>query len=240
MTAPWWTLLLSAVVGGAAGGLVSGAFLAQRKDPHPTRAAGAAVAQEAPPPTAEDEHETLERLQRAEHRIALLTAALQKEERNELLAEDEDGATPTDGGSDATDVADPVFEAAVLDIIDREQERKEEERASWRRQLQVQRGSRYAAELTEPLQLSPEQQADVSQAVVEYFEKWRTLREDNSAERPATRNEWRATRDRMNQTFDEKLRTILRPDQAATYDALPADQKVGWRRERPQSDNAAR
>lgn len=181
----------------------------------------------------EEENELASRLRTLEHRIGLVTAALQKQkDTGSLAAPAEAGVAPSERG-DSTDVADPVFEAAVLDIVDRERERKDEEQAVWRKKLQAERGRRLANELTDSLQLNAQQEAEIAQAVTDYFEQMRALREDTSPNQPATRKEWREQRDRMNQASDDKLRQILSPEQFAKYEALSPDEKLGGGRRAP-------
>ena len=144
------------------------------------------------------------------------------------------GGLPT---GDPTDVADPVFEAAVLDIVDRENERKKSEGKAWRKQLQTETSKRYASELTESLQLSHDQQEQVAAVVADYFERLAALRDQDAPSRPATRLEWRAAHERVNQSIDERLSNILSPAQLASYEALEPEQKLGFGRRPRQHEN---
>lgn len=177
----------------------------------------------------DEEADTEARIRRLEHRLALVTAALQKERASPRQDESDGNELSLDGETnDARDVADPVFEAAVLDIVDRERERKEEERATWRKQLHGERGKRYATELAESLQLTEQQQDELAQTVAEHFEHWRALREDESPDRPATRSEWRKVREQLNGELERSLKTILGPEQFARYEELDPEKKLGW------------
>lgn len=178
----------------------------------------------------EKDSKLADRLRTVEHRIALLTAAMQKSD----VKDDSDDHDVVDlKTGDSTDVADPVFEAAVLDIVDRERERKDEEQVVWRKKLQDERGRRLAGELTSSLQLNPQQETEIAQAVADYFDQMRVLRDSESPDQPVTRKERREQRDKMNQAADEKLKQILSPEQFQKYETLDPDEQLGFGRRSP-------
>ncbi len=192
-------------------------------------------------PEDETDDEVTRRLRTLEHRLSVVTAALQKN-KDADFARGGDEAEPQEESerTDSTDVADPVFEAAVLDIMDRERERKAEEQASWRKGLNTERGRRYAGELKASLGLDSEQEAAIAQAVADYFSEMTALREDDSPNRPATRNEWRAFREKMNQEADAKLKAILGAEQYRKYEQLDPDDQLGWGRRRSENRDSQR
>ena len=143
------------------------------------------------------------RIRAVEHRVALLTRALAQGAAGGGDAADEDGLIP----EGASDVADPVFEAAVLDIFDREQERKEEEKNTHRTNLQAQRSKKAASSLASSLSLSDAEQEKVSEVVNDYFQSFRDLRD--SPDRPATRREWRDKAQEMQKAMETRLQEVL-------------------------------
>jgi predicted O-linked N-acetylglucosamine transferase (SPINDLY family) len=168
------------------------------------------------------------RIRDLEHRVSLLTAALSKGGGN---TEDARRALDaSNGGTEFSDVADPVFEAAVLDIFDRQQERKEEEQKEFRTTLRVKQGKQFAAHLGDSLNLNPGQREEIAQAVTRYFETISQLRNDESTDRPVTRKEWREHMDEVNKSADASLAQILDPAQFKAYEALDDDEKLGFGR----------
>jgi len=241
MKSPILIATLCAVVGGGVGSWLTHSWFSPETSKPAARAAAERVVRDDvtnDEPSAGDEA-LAERLRKLEHRLSLVTAALQKSKSGSEAQlpdeEDVDEARPA-----AADVADPVFEAAVLDIMDRDRERKEEEKTTWQKQLQTERSSRYAGQLTEKLTLDSGQQAQVATIVQGHFEQLRALRSEESPQQPTTRNEWRAARDKMNQALDDQLKTVLSTDQYAKYQALDPDDQLGFgRRNRNNQDQAA-
>jgi hypothetical protein len=125
-----------------------------------------------------------------------------------------------------------VFEAAVLDIVDREQERKEEERSTFRAELRQKRSAQFATHLSEKLRLRSDQQEQIARAITEYFEARQEMRDDENPNRPVTRKEWRERMGALSDKADEQLAKILDPDQLTAYEALDEDEKLsrGWGR----------
>lgn len=169
------------------------------------------------------------RIAALERRVTLLTAALARGDASLAKEKDEDGTSLED-----VDVADPVFEAAVLDILDRESERKDGERETRRANLVAQHGQRLSGELTEKLGLAAEQQAEIARVVSEHFEKLRNLRSEDAPERPVTRRDWQKRMEELNQAAQSELEKVLSPAQFEQYQKLdPEDQiSFGWGRGR--------
>lgn len=225
--------LCAGVVGGVAGGWLSHSAFS-REPSRPSSARGMVAQAEAREAAAEedtsDEESALkERLRKLEHRLSLVTAALQKSKGGADEPFTEETGSESERPS-ATDVADPVFEAAVLDIVDRDRERKDEEKATWQKQLHAERGKRYAGELVDKLALSSAQQAEIAKIVEDHFEQLRAMRNDESPEQPSTRKEWRAARDKMNQALDDQLKAVMSADQFEKYQALDPDDQIGFGR----------
>ena len=95
------------------------------------------------------------------------------------------------GSEREADVADPVFEAAVLDIMDRERERADGERETRRAELRTERRQRISESLATNLGLDEPQKARVGELISAHFDSMRALRSDDNPERPVTPREWR-------------------------------------------------
>lgn len=178
-----------------------------------------------------------ERMRKIEHRIALLSHALAQREGRESGQLGDEGDS---GRVVATDVADPVFEAAVLDIMDREESRKTEERDTWRSELRVERSRRFATELQKPLGLSADQRDRVAEVVQAYFQEFQDLRD--SPDRPVTRRQWAERTENLQKTLEEGLKATLTPSQYSAYEALSDEDKIGfgWGRGRARDDRSER
>jgi hypothetical protein len=219
--------LLGAVVGGVAGSVATltlGSSLVASPEPRgkaksKAEEAGAAVGSA----VAGEPSDASGRLSKLEHRLALMTRAL-----SQRVGEPQDDEESQEGllPQGASDVADPVFEAAVLDIMDREQERKTEEQDSYRKELRVERSKRFAAGLSEQLKLSPEEQEKVSQVITDYFESFRQLRD--SPERPVTRREWGEKSAELKATLEKQLQESMSAAQFREYQDLPEEDKIGF------------
>lgn|GEM_PF-1753296 len=170
---------------------------------------------------------TSARLSSLERRVSLLTAALAKAEGGVALR-DEQGTT--------TDVADPVFEAAVLDILDRKEERKESEVSAQRTSERKEQSHRFAKRLGESMglddahQLDEQQQEKIAEVVGSYFDRIREVREGDPSERPVTRSEWRERMSEITRTSETELMAVLNPEQQKKYEALDHDDKIGFGR----------
>lgn len=172
------------------------------------------------------------RLRSLEHRVSLLTAALSRADGGRAIE---------DSAGRGEDVADPVFEAAVLDIMDREGERKvteDSKKDELRRQERSQRFAEHLGEslkLDNGLELDSEQKREVSRVVNQYFEDLRALREGEGDRRPVTRAEWRKTMGEITERAEHALMESFTPEQKEKYEALDDDEKLGFgRRSRAQ------
>lgn len=179
-----------------------------------------------------------QRIAALEHRVSLLTAALARGQ-SELV---EDDSEDDSGVLDAVDVADPVFEAAVLDIMDREEERRDDERESRREDLVAERGRRLSSELTDSLGLSEAQQQRIAQVVADHFNGFRDLRSDDAPNRPITQRDWRERMEELNQKAASDLRGVLSPEQFEKYEQLAPEDQIffGWGRGRGSSSGNER
>jgi len=216
---------LAAILGGAVGGFVvarMGPAEAQAKKEAPgARAArdGEAEADEEGDPEVEALRGRIASLDR---RISLLTAAFARGQEAPAEGEEETGTNPR-----SADVADPVFEAAVLDIVDRERERADGERETRRAELRTQRTARVSESLAGTLGLDEQQKAKLAELITGHFDALRALRDDENPERPVTPREWREKAQQIEQQLQENLKGVLSSQQLAAYQALDPDDQIG-------------
>lgn len=230
----WGGLFAATLVGalaGAAGGHFTSKFgeeptLARAEKGHAERGddSSGAVRRKGVDTDRSDDASTRQQIAALERRVSLLTAALARGDSS--LANEVDGKSGD--VLDEVDVADPVFEAAVLDIIDRETGRQESERESRRAQLHAERGQRFSAELTEKLALDAEQQTVIAQVVTDHFTRFRELRNDESPDRPVTRRDFQTRMEEINKEALGQLKEVMTPAQFEKYQALDPDDQIGF------------
>ena len=136
-------------------------------------------------------------------------------------------------GKPVADVApiidNPVFEAAVRDVLDRaEQERhveRESQRAEWRKQA----AEEWANGLTEKLRLTEMQKAKALAVATTFWEKLRDLRQSDAG--PAlSRQELRARMDELRSAAEAELGQVLSASQLNSYRELDEASRLGSRR----------
>jgi hypothetical protein len=224
-----WLVLASAIVGGAVG---TAGTLAVRGKPAPEAKRELVrdepgerhVAPAAPASAADDsaENDLRVRVRSLEQRVSLLTAALAK---NGL--EPPRGAGEGAEAAEDADVASPVFEAAVRDILDRVDDEQREERQA-RRGARMEEGAReISAELAAKLGLSAEQQQKLQEITKAHFAAFAAMRDEAPENRPKTPEEWRERRNAQRTKTDEAVRALLTPEQMRAYEALPEDERLG-------------
>lgn len=217
-------IALAALAGGVIGGLVSwGVAGASGASPKAAASAGAA-------------------LEDADERLAALERRMAQVERRSLFRP----ATPAGGTPAAPNplpptaaqadpqaaepgtVDDPVFEAAVRDVLQRAEEERENDRQIQREEQRQAAAQRWAAELTEKLGLREDQKAKLLSVAREFYDQMReTFRGDAGAgvAFEDRREKVRALR----KQYDEKLSGVLDPAQLGEYQKLDDDLKLGAR-----------
>jgi len=219
-------LVLFAGLGGAVGGLSAAWFQKGRSSGEEAPAAEPDVEAEGTPEDqakADPELEALRgRVAALERRVSLLTAALARGQDVPAGDDADEGANLRE-----TDVADPVFEAAVLDIMDRERERADGERDARRADLRTQRVQRVSDALTVSLGLDEAQKAKMAELITAHFDALRALRSDDNPERPVTPREWREKAAEIDKRLQDALAQALTPKQLAVYQALDPDDQIG-------------
>ena len=229
----WLKSALPAAFGallGCAAGLTyaaQGPIVTAKQERPPTRAARIPVSAEQD----DQEFATLStRVRSLEQRVSLLTAALNVARGGAAPAA---AATDQDDAIAAADVADPVFEAAVRDILDRIDDERREEQVT-RAQQRTQFGAQRAAErLTQELSLTQSQQQELFDIVRKHYESLATLRDEDAPDRPATPGEWRDKLREIRDATDERMKAALSPGQLEKYEALDSSEFFGGRPRRP-------
>lgn len=224
--------LLAATLGAGLG--TSTTLLLTPKPPKAPRGVAADALErpdESRPPNDVDLTDLEGRLRAVERRLSLLTTAVAQGRPAD--AEQGDPNAPLPKG--ASDVADPVFEAAVLDILDRDRETRENERDRERTNRQTAALDSSVANLTAKLGLSPPQAERLRTVAETYAASMRALRDQmNESGQPLTRSERRTRMNEFRQTVEADLTALLRVDQLEKYRALEPDERIetsGRRRE---------
>ena len=218
---------LTAVVGGAIGAVLT--FLLLKPS---------AVTRVQPERTAAVEHAEPAKSP-LDGRIAALERAVQALSLRDSMAR-ATAKGPSDAGAEKQPSADvapivdnPVFEAAVRDVMERaEQERnveREAQRAEWRKQA----SEDWANDLTGKLRLTDMQKAKDLAVASDYWDKLRDLRQGDAGAAP-TRQELRARMDELRAAAETELGKVLSPTQMNSYRELDQASRLGTRRNRGQ------
>lgn len=130
---------------------------------------------------------------------------------------------PPDGGTArSTPVDDPVFQAAVEDVIDRTRQE--------RRQQRMQRfAQRVDDRLTGELKLDAEQQQKVAQAIQDYMQKMRDMWENRDADGGLDRTSRRQQMQKLRKNARDKIAGTLRSDQLDKFNSMDRALPFGGR-----------
>jgi hypothetical protein len=139
------------------------------------------------------------------------------------------GDPPLPAGSDELRIDSPVFEAAVLDIIERADDARDAERAVVRDEVRRRRDKYWTDELTMRLGLTPAQTERLSAIQAQLTKDLDRVRSE-TADGRALRESRRAARHAVRQRADEQLRGVFTRQQVAAYEAL--DDKLKLYRQR--------
>jgi hypothetical protein len=206
-------------VGGVVGGATVAAVGARSSQPAPGADGSAKIAAERPR-TLEARVEALERsvsVLRRDSRAARVVAAY-----GAALADDGDDADAAPSGSV---VDDPVFEAAVRDVIEQIDTQRQSERRAARQERRQLAAKRWTDQLARDVRLNEAQKAKVAEIVVSFFESLRELREADGG--PATRDEWRAHMTRLREQGEQRLAQVLDHRQMEQYRTLGDERRLG-------------
>jgi hypothetical protein len=167
----------------------------------------------------------------ADERIAQLekaVATLERERKMTRLAVaygSAMGAAEDAGAPPSSVVDDPVFQAAVRDVMDQRETEKRDERKTERDERRKKGVERWTNQLATTLGLTDAQKQKVTAAMQGYFEDMRALRESDNP--PDSPSEWRQKMDELRKKREGELAQALTPEQKQKYDALEDDDKLG-------------
>lgn len=213
----------SAVLGGLAGAALVSSFT-----PKESALAGEAVAQQLRQDMAQLRQEVQARLSDLDRSIDQLERAAEAPRAPVLppLPAAAEARAPAAPADDTTVVDDPVFEAAVRDIIERSVDARAAERAAAREEKQRQRDKYWAEEVTMRLGLTPTQSERLLGIQAQLNEELDRVRDQTADGRYVPRETRRDARQAARQRADDQLRAILTRQQAAAYDALDTKLKI--------------
>ena len=120
----------------------------------------------------------------------------------------------------------PVFEAAVLDIVERAEDTRDEMRAAARDDKRRRRDEYWANELTQQLGLAPAQTERLLAIRAQLEKDLEQIRSEDADGRYVPRAERRAARTSARQGADEQLRAVFTRQQVAAYEALDKEFKL--------------
>jgi hypothetical protein len=214
---------LGAVVGGVLGALVTLAVATPKttkKGPErvEAEAVGAASA-----PELEGRVAALERAVQRLHQRALLPSSLSSAKPGSA-----DGTSaPTAPGDTSPVVDDPVFEAAVRDVVQRVEEERDADRELERSERRRQMADEWVNGLAATLKLNDQQKVKVGEIATQFFQSLRELR--NSDAGIPNREAFRAQIAELRGQAETKLGEVLDGTQMQTYQALEEEQRLGAR-----------
>jgi hypothetical protein len=129
-------------------------------------------------------------------------------------------------------VDDPVFEAAVRDVIERAEIDRDNEREVRREDRRKQMATRWAHDIAPRLSLNEQQKAKLLEVAQQFMSELGRLWGERDGGAPQSRTERRAEMQRVREQSEQKLRTILDPNQMRTYESLGDEDKLGFPRRR--------
>lgn len=127
----------------------------------------------------------------------------------------------------------PAFELAVRSVMDRVEWEQEQTREATQAQFRDERARRQTEVLRERLGLDSEQADAVRAVLTDQMERFRQLRSrDNPADRPVTREEWRARIEQLREQSEASLEQILSEAQMREYQRVAEEEGIGgaWMR----------
>ncbi len=213
---PWVPVVAAALLAGAAGGAVGRYAAPAMKPPRTT-----SVSPEVADPGALTQRigeleDTVRRLERGQQ-MARVVAAL-----GSVAAPSAGG---TDDGARAATVDNPVFQAAVRDVVDQMELERRGEREARFEERRRQGAEQWSASLGEKLGLSEAQRQKVTDVMMDFSREMRAARSSDAGS--PSRDEWRQRAAAARQKGEDKLGQILDPTQRQKYDTLDDEEKLG-------------
>ena len=212
-------ILLSYLGTGLLGGLLGGGVVRlSTPTPKPPRTIASAETATDADSSAEERIQQLEKavatLERERKMTRLATAY-----GSAMAAAEDAGAAPS------SVVDDPVFQAAVRDVMDQRETEKRDERKTERDERRRKGAERWSNQMATTLGLTDAQKQKVTAAMQGYFEDMRALRESDNP--PSSPGEWRQKMTELRNKREGELTQALTPEQKQKYDALDDDEKLG-------------
>lgn len=169
-------------------------------------------------------------------RVAALERAVQRLHQRSLLPSSLSSAKP--GNADGTGaprapgdtspvVDDPVFEAAVRDVVQRVEEERDADRELERSERRKQMAEEWVNGLSASLKLTEQQKVKVGEIATQFFQSMRELR--NSDAGIPNREAFRAQLTELRTQAEAKLGEVLDGTQMQAYQALEEEQRLGAR-----------
>lgn len=222
-TSTLWTSALVALVGGAVGGVV-GRVTAPASAQAPTAVA------ESPG----DGNQPASDAPALAKRVGELEATVRELERERRLrgaarayAEPPEQSPAPDGGvRGPAAVDDPVFEAAVRDVLDQVRVEQRSQRDTEREERRRESVTRWSGGLQAKLRLTDPQRQKIERIAEDYFAELRKLRDSDA--RPQSREEWRTKMQALREQSNAKIGGLLDPSQRRDYQALAAEEQLGF------------
>lgn len=233
--------LAMAALGGLFGSLVSGGlvyWLTRSAAGEPGKAAAEVNDPGAETSSIEQRLQALERsagAPRAPRRVVLATGSASPPGSTGPLGAAPGEASAAGGGDPVVD--NPVFEAAVRDLVDRIEEERQSERELERAERSRQWAEQWANDLRDPLKLSDAQKAKLQEIASQFWDRLREARRGDAG-LPGSREERRARLNALRDEAEAKLAEVLDGSQMSTYRGLDEEQRLGARfgRDRRRSD----
>jgi hypothetical protein len=199
------SIILIAVVAAAVGGIAGAATSAWMHPgaPRPAASASGSLA---------DYDDMSARLDSIEAQMARLA----QQRATVIVAPAAPSSTQDPGGHPrAKPIDDPVFEAAVRDVVDRMEQDRNAERDARRNERQVQQAKRWADRLGEEASLNNDQKAKVLEIAQQYMEKLRQAGQADGG--PVSREERNERRNAARADAEKQLGEALSPRQMQTF-----------------------
>jgi hypothetical protein len=215
---------LGAIVGGVLASLVTLWVVSPTKTENKrTPGRGAEAVAEPPVSDVEGRVAALERAVQRLHQRALLPSSIASATPG---SPDGTGASPAPGDTSPV-VDDPVFEAAVRDVVQRLEEERDADRELERSERRRQMADEWANGLVGTLKLTEQQKLKLSEIATQFFQSIRELRSSDAG--IPNREAFRAQVGQLRTSAEAKLGEVLDGTQMQTYRALEEEQRLGAR-----------
>jgi hypothetical protein len=143
-------------------------------------------------------------------------------------------ATPEAAGTEKPPPADvapivdnPVFEAAVRDVMERAEEERNLERETQRAEGRQRAAEEWSNDLSQKLRLTDVQKAKVTEIAQSFWEKLRETRQGGDAGVRPSREERRQQLDQLRQAAEAELAKVLDHSQLTSYRELDESARLG-------------